>query len=173
MAKLDNERARERRLLASLTELTTAGIKTAAQRNEFARIERELADVREDIRSLGAIEAHFQRNSVKPPVAAPAPVAPAVIRYTERQERQDREEQRAKLNKALAHMFRHGIQTHAIEQRDLESSSDSLGGALVPQTFQTDFAYSQKLIGPIGSLLTVVTQSSGTSPVCGRYHRHR
>lgn len=156
-SRLSNLRSKESRLVAESAALIAAGLRTAEDRSRNESILLELTDTRDTIQMIQQTV-----NALPADALVAAPVTSVAIR-TNKTASAERREQRAKLNKQLAHMLRHGVQPHSVEQRDLESDSDSLGGALVPQTFQGDFAFSQKLIGPIGSLVTVATQSDGAS----------
>jgi HK97 family phage major capsid protein len=62
-------------------------------------------------------------------------------------------EQRKKLNSAAKHFFRHGLNPNAAEQRDLLTTSDTSGGALVSQAFDDVFVEASKYFGPIWNLV--------------------
>lgn len=75
-------------------------------------------------------------------------------------------EQRDKVNAAWRSYLKDGhsgLRSNIAEHRDLQTSTDAGGAALVPATFQSDIATAVKYIGPVASLVSVSHQSTGSN----------
>jgi HK97 family phage major capsid protein len=54
-----------------------------------------------------------------------------------------------------------GLREHVPEQRDIQTSTDAAGAALLAPTFQADIDTAVKYIGPVSSLISVSRQETG------------
>ena len=73
-------------------------------------------------------------------------------------------EQRAKINAAWRTYLKDGhagLRGNIPEHRDLQTSTDVDGAALVPAAFESDIATAVKFIGPVSSLVSVSHQPTG------------
>jgi HK97 family phage major capsid protein len=140
IAELSSKR---NKLIADAQVLVNAGKANSA---EYRAITTELDVIQSDIDALNFIEARMPKSPA--PVAGPTPIAaPAVI--TQR----DSAEHRAKINAATRQFFKHGVAGLPREQRDLLTTSDASGGALVSQAFDSVFIEATKHFGPIFDLV--------------------
>ncbi len=160
MSKTNNLQSKERRLLADLTRLTTSGIRTTAQKTEFERIEKELAETRDDLRSLEMVEAHFAKNgnATSPaPVAAPAVPAFSIVRSTDQAEAITRREHREAFAATfLKTLRRGGIVSDLIERRDVTTANS---GGLVPQSF-VEYGWWANALREVSPIATMVSNKN-------------
>jgi HK97 family phage major capsid protein len=73
-------------------------------------------------------------------------------------------EQRARIASAWRTYLKDGhsgLRSHIPEHRDLQTSSDVDGAALIPVTFASDIATAVKYIGPVSALVSVSHQETG------------
>jgi HK97 family phage major capsid protein len=127
MSKLTDLIEKKNTLLASATELVTAGLKTPEARDKYKSLLAEVDSADEMISMLKRVERFAD---VQPkPVAAPV-AAPAVKRG-----RESKRVRKAKISAAFRSYFRG---EHTPEVRSLLEGTDAGGGALVPQEFSNN-----------------------------------
>lgn len=146
--KSDNLRDKKSRLIFEATELTQRGLNTATSRAEHARLLAEIDETQSDLDMLLRTEK-FMESQPKP--VSVAPNIPALIP----------ENRKAKLSVAYRHYLKHGSQPDSPEQRDLLTTSDGSGAALIPQEYDSVYHSALKFYGPIAELVAQRNDSTG------------
>jgi HK97 family phage major capsid protein len=119
-------------LLARAGELVNRGLKNNEQKAEYKRLLTESDRLAEDIAMFQTIDSGLRNTAPKPAVS---PEVAALF---------SPEQRKANTNAAWRTWFKSGYSDAIPEHRDLLSSSDDTGGALVPEDMATDF-YSSAL----------------------------
>ncbi len=116
---------------------------------QYRALVKEAETIQSDIDSLNRIDRALGSTP------APAPIAvPAIISETS-------ESRRAKVNAAARSFFRNGIAGLKPEQRDLLTTSDTTGGALVSQSFDEIFTDAAKYFGNVWNLVNRKDSATG------------
>ncbi len=142
MSKLTDLIESKNSLIADCTMLVQAGLKTPEQNEEYRKLLAKVDDADEMISMLKRLE-----NFLPSPVAAP--VVPAT------RTRETKKQRRAKLNSAFrAYLL-------GQEHRDIISSGDSVGGAVVPQEFSGFLSEALKTYAPLFDYANVRQTTNG------------
>lgn len=141
------------KLMVDAQALLTAETVTAEARQSAKAMLAEVDSIESDIADLRRIEAHtkaqseFERSS-RPNPGASHDVTP--------------EQRKKNFNEAFRVFARHGLSALNAEQRALITTSDSTGGALIPQDFAGTLTMAQKFYGPIATKVAQkVTDNKG------------
>ena len=133
MSRLSDLHSQRNTVLARMTELTLAGIKTAEHKEEYRQLSEQETTMSDDITSLEEIERYFAANP------KPVAVAPVITIPTSAEQRA---EHKAELNIA----FQRYLQNKS-ERRDLLTIGSA--GAVVPLEFSGFISYASKAYAPI------------------------
>jgi HK97 family phage major capsid protein len=136
MSKLTDLIEKKNSLIADATMLVQSGLRSAEQKAEYAKVLAAIDDADEMISMLKRLEAFLPS-----PVATP--VAPAT------RTRETKKQRRAKVNSAWRSYLQGQYDERIKEQRDLLTSSDGQGAAVVPQEFSGFLSETMKLYAPL------------------------
>ena len=140
------------KLITDAAAILQAAEVSAEGRESANKMLAEVANVEGDINSLRMIEKYqgsesFER-SPRPGVGSGAVLTA--------------EERKAKFNAVFRQYARHGYHTLNAEQRDLLTTSDTTGGALIPQDFMGVLFEARKFYGPVADRVAQkVTDNKG------------
>ena len=151
MRTLASMQQEKNQLLASATEMVTRGLNTSEQKQQYRELLRRADVISEDIAAFQTIESGLRNNSpVQTERSAETSPPPSLTP----------EQRRANRERAYRHLFKHGYQHGAPEQRDLQTSSDA--AALIQQDWQSTWTAALKQYGPLGSMVRLIVKSTGT-----------
>lgn len=153
MQTISNLTNKKNKLIADATQLVQSGMKTPELKERHKEMLAELDSVQEHLDMLAQIERAMP--NLPAPVPAPVVAAPAVI--TQR----DSAEHRSKVNAAARQFFRYGVGMLSNEQRDLLTTSNTTGGALVNQGFDEAFIEASRFYGNIYNLINRKDSAAG------------
>ena len=143
MNTITNLNQKKAELISAATSLVEKGL-NSGNKEQHRKLVQEIDDTQEHIDMLSRIERAMPGLPTPAPVA---PAAPAVI--TPR----DSKEHRSRVNAAARKFFRDGETGLNAEQRALLTTSDTVGAALISQSFDDVFIEASKFFGPIYSLV--------------------
>ena len=156
MNTITNLNQKKAELISAATNLVENGLKSAESREAHKKLLSEIDATQEHLDMLSRIERAM------PGLPSPAPVAPVAATP------ESREQRRAKLNAAWrAHLLGH-YDERIKEQRDLLTSSDGQGGAVVSQEFSGFLSESLKWFCPLFNYANVRQSTNGRSVKIGR-----
>lgn len=125
---LEDIKARKHKLIADATEFVTrTGLKTSEDKAQHQRMLADIDAVTEDISNLEMIERRLNGSKVQP--SSPATSSAIIAAKTPEQ----------RTNQVWRAWLKSGYSEQIPEHRDLLSSSDGAGGALIPQEIETSF----------------------------------
>jgi HK97 family phage major capsid protein len=130
--------------------LDTKGPKSSEYKSLIASAQ----TIQEDLDMLNLIE----RKMPLPPSPSPVTAMPAVIQESSATER-------ARINNAYRSVLRNGRKPEYVEQRDLATTSDSTGAALVPQGFDRDWVEALKQSIGIDALVHSYNTGDSFKPI--------
>ena len=137
MSKLTDLIEKKNSLIADATMLVQSGLRSVEQKAEYAKVLAAVDNADEMISMLKRVE------HVLPNLPTPAPVVPAT------RTRESKKQRRAKLNSAFRAYLQGQYDERIKEQRDLLTSSDSVGAAVVPQEFSGFLSEALKMYAPL------------------------
>lgn len=142
LSKITQLQTKKSSLISTAQQLVNSGKATS---QEYLSTVAELDLVQGDINMLTMIESYQSESGS----SAPAPIiaAPAVI------SQRDSAEHRSKVNEAARAFLKHGAAGMQPEQRALLTTSETTGGALVSQLFDTTFIEAAKYSGNVFDLV--------------------
>jgi HK97 family phage major capsid protein len=145
------------RLLVKMQEIALKGF-TSESRAQFDAMNKDVAALDADIERLNTIEKinKEQRNAQS---FVPSPRQPIGSNSDSKEERRD------KVNKAFRSYAIHGWAGMEREQRDLLTTSDATGGALIPQLFDGVLHEALKFYGPIAQKVAQRQTENGGAPL--------
>jgi len=154
MSSVRELRSRISKILSDQQRMAANGFKDSEDRARFDRMTEEVTRLEADVQRLETFEQrdHESRSFERSP--RPGAVNSGV---------QTSDEQRSRINKAFAQYGKRGS-IHAVdaEYRDLLTTSDATGGALVPQMFSGILVDALKYYGPIADRVSQkVTDNKG------------
>lgn len=140
-----------RKLLNSQTSLVANKLNSEEKRTQYAKLQESINDLESDIALLKQIESdpiHQQRMNAKQDISADMPqeVAAHLMRLgaiTPGDASVANLESRAKANAVMRNYLLHG------EKRDIVTSTDAAGGALIAQDFNAELVAAEKAFAPL------------------------
>lgn len=148
-------RSQINKLLMEQQQIAIAGF-TAESRQKFDRIQADVEAKEADLQRLQTMEQRAAAGAQFEPSPRPAIGDGRTVGSN------SAEEQRSRFNEAIRTYARHGYPGLSSEQRDLLTTSDATGGALIPQEFSGVLIDALKFYGPISTKVAQkVTDNKG------------
>ena len=147
-SRLSNLRSKESRLVSESAALIAAGLRSAQDRARNEQILADLSEAREDI---GMLEQTARALPSTAPVAAPTVIFNSIGGNTEGR--------RAKLDAAYRQYLATGKMS--TEFRDLATTTDAAGGAVIAQDYDAQWVEAAKQYGPLANLVSVTRIKNG------------
>lgn len=151
MSKLNELKDQKVKILADATTILNRGLNTPTSKAQYEALLKQDTEISDTIQMLERIE----RSMPSLPVVS-APIVPVVTP-------ESREQRRAKLNSAWREYLRGHSDQRVQEHRDIISSSDGGGGAVVPQEFSGFLSESLKYYAPLFDYANVRVSPNGRS----------
>ena len=140
--------SKRNKLIADAQVLVNAG---KAKTEEYRATIKGIDDTTAHIDMLARADKYFE--SQPKPAVVPATVAAP----------ESKEQRKAKLSASYRHYLKHGHQPGSPEQRDLLTTSDGSGAALIPQEYDSVYHSALKFYGPVATLVSQRNDGTGRS----------
>ncbi len=141
-------------ILKEMHELTKLGLTSVERRNRFDELNTRADRALVAFEELRGKEGREFTPSPRPSISSDGGFGG--------QMHEDRSRQKKKFTAAFRAYARHGFGGLNAEQRDLLTTSDATGGALIPQIFGNELIEAQRFYGPIATKVKQkVTQNNG------------
>lgn len=144
-------------LLAEATELVTAGIRSAEQREKYTKLLQRADEISGDVALLESADRGLRNSSTN---NSQQPLTPELPHYSASGAKRGRSERREARNRAYLNMFTN----KPYNVRDISTTNDASGEALIAQDFRTQWIQALKQFGPLAQLITLVTVQDNGRP---------
>jgi HK97 family phage major capsid protein len=152
MRNLASMTAQRNEILAQATELVTRGLSTKEQKAQYRTLLSQADALSDDLAALQTIDSRLHNNATAQTSVTSGPSVPATDAPVTPERR----------SKAYLNYFTYGYNPQSPEQRDLTTTTDGSGEALVQQDWQPQWTAALKQYGPLASLVRMVVKTSGS-----------